>query len=205
MMRSSGTCAVPNVSTYSPTGRGLADRVGDLHLEAVGEPGRDGVLGDPAHRVRGGAVDLRRVLAAERAAAVPGRAAVGVDDDLAAGEAGVALRAADLEAAGRVDEDCERRPTASSTVLEHRTDHELARPRRGAASVETSGECCVDSTTVSTVRGIVPVVADRDLGLAVGPQEVELARLGAPRRGARRGGARARSARGMSSGVSLVA
>ena len=32
------------------------------------------------------------------------RAAVGVDDDLAAGEAAVALRAADLEAAGRVDE-----------------------------------------------------------------------------------------------------
>ena len=32
-----------------------------------------------------------------------GRAAVGVDDDLAAGEAGVAVGAADLEAAGRVD------------------------------------------------------------------------------------------------------
>jgi hypothetical protein len=31
------------------------------------------------------------------------RAAVGVDDDLAAGEAGVAVRAADDEAAGRVD------------------------------------------------------------------------------------------------------
>ena len=75
-----------------------ADRVGDLQLEPVREPGRDGVLRDPAHRVRGGAVDLRRVLAAERAAAVPARAAVGVDDDLAAGEARIRLRAADLEA-----------------------------------------------------------------------------------------------------------
>ena len=34
-----------------------------------------------------------------------GHAAVGVDDDLAAGEAGVGVRAAELELAGRVDED----------------------------------------------------------------------------------------------------
>ena len=32
-----------------------------------------------------------------------GRAAIGVDDDLAAGQAGVAVGPADLEAAGRVD------------------------------------------------------------------------------------------------------
>src|SRR5205085_10910801 len=51
------------------------------------------------------AVDLRRVLAGEGAAAVTGRAAVGVDDDLAAGEAGVAHRAAEDELSGRVDID----------------------------------------------------------------------------------------------------
>ena len=81
-----------------------ADRVGDLDLAAVREPGRDDVLGDVARGVGGRAVDLRGVLAGERAAAVAGRAAVGVDDDLAAGEPGVAHRAADLELAGRVDE-----------------------------------------------------------------------------------------------------
>jgi hypothetical protein len=32
-----------------------------------------------------------------------GRAAIGVDDDLAAGEAGVTIRSADDELAGRVD------------------------------------------------------------------------------------------------------
>ena len=74
----------------------LADGVGDLHLGARGQAGRDDVLGDPARGVRGGAVDLRRVLAGERAATVAGHAAVGVDDDLAAGQAGVAHRAADL-------------------------------------------------------------------------------------------------------------
>ena len=76
-----------------------ADRVGDLHLGAVGQAGGDDVLGDPARGVGGRAVDLRRVLAGERAAAVAGHAAVGVDDDLAAGQARVADRAADDEAA----------------------------------------------------------------------------------------------------------
>ena len=67
-----------------------ADRVGDLDLAAVGEPGGDHVLGDVAGRIGGRAVDLGGILAREGAAAVAGGAAVGVDDDLAAGEAGVA-------------------------------------------------------------------------------------------------------------------
>ena len=84
---------------------GDADRVGDLDLAAVGEPGRDHVLRDVARGVRRRAVDLRRVLARERAAAVRRRAAVGVDDDLPAGQARVAHRPADHELAGRVDVD----------------------------------------------------------------------------------------------------
>jgi hypothetical protein len=90
------------VSTNRPDRLGLADGVRDLDLAAGGEPGGDDVLGDPAHGVGGGAVHLGRVLAGEGAAAVPGVAAVGVDDDLAAGEAGVAHRTADDELAGRV-------------------------------------------------------------------------------------------------------
>src|SRR4029078_5662970 len=61
------------------------------------------VLGHPAGRVGGRAVDLARVLAAERAAAVATHAAVGVDDDLASGEATVGVRAAEHERPGRVD------------------------------------------------------------------------------------------------------
>ena len=95
--------SVPKVSTVHRDRVRDADRVGDLHLAAVGEPGGDDVLRHVARRVGGRAVDLRRILARERAAAVAGRAAVGVDDDLAAGEAGVAHRAADHELAGRVD------------------------------------------------------------------------------------------------------
>ena len=61
-----------------------ADRVGHLHLRALGEPGGHDVLGDVARHVARRAVDLRRILAGEGAAAVRARAAVGVDDDLAA-------------------------------------------------------------------------------------------------------------------------
>ena len=82
---------------------GHADRVGELDQRALREAGGDDVLGDVARHVSGRAVHLRGVLAGERAAAVRGAAAVGVDDDLAARQAGVALRPADDEAAGRVD------------------------------------------------------------------------------------------------------
>src|SRR5262249_20693763 len=50
------------------------------------------------------AVHLRWVLAREGAAAMPAPAAVGIDDDLAAGQARVPHRPADDEATGRVDE-----------------------------------------------------------------------------------------------------
>ena len=51
-----------------------ADRVGDLQLAAAGQAGGDDVLRHVAGGVGGRAVDLRRVLARERAAAVPGGA-----------------------------------------------------------------------------------------------------------------------------------
>src|SRR5687768_10552946 len=60
-----------------------ADRVRDLDLASIREARRDDVLRDPTRRVRGRPVDLGRVLAAERAAAVPRHPAVRVDDDLA--------------------------------------------------------------------------------------------------------------------------
>ena len=84
---------------------GDANRVGELHHAALREPGRDDVLGDVARHVAGRAIDLGRIFAGERAAAVRRRAAVGVDDDLAAGDAGIAVRTAGDEAAGRVDQD----------------------------------------------------------------------------------------------------
>src|SRR5690606_12517260 len=84
-------------------GLGDADRVGELDLAASRETCGDDVLRRPARRVRARPVLLRRVLPAERSAAVPRRAAVRVHDDLPPGQAGVAVGPADDEAAGRVD------------------------------------------------------------------------------------------------------
>src|SRR5690606_31486058 len=77
---------------------GDANRVRDLDLAAIRQPGLDDVLGDPACCVCRGTIDLARVLARECTAPVPGHAAVGVDDDLAAGQAGISLRATNDEA-----------------------------------------------------------------------------------------------------------
>src|SRR5581483_3663950 len=81
---------------------GDADRVRHLELAPLGEAGRDDVLRHVPRRVRRGAVDLRRILARERTAAVRCGAAVRVDDDLPPGDAGVAHRTADDELARRV-------------------------------------------------------------------------------------------------------
>ena len=83
---------------------GIADGVGELDFRARGEPRGHDVLGHVAAHVGRAAVHLARVLAGERAAAVTAHAAVAVHDDLAAGQAGVALRPADDEPAGGVDE-----------------------------------------------------------------------------------------------------
>ena len=188
------TCSVPNVSTNSPTGRGLADRVGDLHLDPVGQPGGHRVLGHPAHRVRGRPVDLRRVLAGERAAAVPGHAAVGVDDDLAAGQAGVAHRAADDEPAGRVDQQphvrrCRgpaRRAPGSTTCSRMSTASSVSR--------SMSAACWRGDHHGVQPHGLVADVLDGDLGLAVRPQVGQHAALARPRSAAGTAGGPARSA-----------
>ena len=97
-----------------------ANGVGDLQLALARQAGRDDVLGDVAGEVRGRAVDLGRVLAGERAAAVPTPAAVGVDDDLAARETAVAVGAADDELAGRVD--VVQRAGVQQVLRDHRLD-----------------------------------------------------------------------------------
>ncbi|URD93002.1 hypothetical protein MUK42_28113 [Musa troglodytarum] len=80
-----------------------ADGVRDLHDAAAGEPTGDDALGRLPHDVGAAAVHLGGILAGEGAAAVRAPAAVGVDDDLAAGEPGVAVGAADDEPARGVE------------------------------------------------------------------------------------------------------
>ncbi len=119
-------------------------------------PGRrDDVLGEVARDISRRTVDLGRVLAAERAAAVRGRAAIGVDDDLATGQASVTIRAADFEQAGRVDVDLLvfRQPAFGQDVGQHRRHivAQLGLP----ASFDSSAECWVD-TTIAVARTGTP-------------------------------------------------
>src|SRR5690606_10688808 len=82
---------------------GHADGVGHLDLATFGEAGGDNVLGYVAPGIGGAAVNLGRILAGEGATTMAGHAAVGVDNDLAPGQAAVTHRPADTELAGRVD------------------------------------------------------------------------------------------------------
>src|SRR6202034_4765294 len=78
---------------------------GRLVFSFAGESVGGNVFGDVTRHVAGGAVDLRRIFAGKCPATVTAVAAVGVDDDLAAREAGIAHRTPGDEGAGRVDVD----------------------------------------------------------------------------------------------------
>ncbi|RMU44311.1 hypothetical protein ALP28_05422 [Pseudomonas savastanoi pv. nerii] len=80
-----------------------ADSVGHLNFATLGQTGSHDILGHVTTGVSSRTVNLRWVLAGECTATVTGHAAVGVDDDLAAGQATVTYRATDDEVAGRVD------------------------------------------------------------------------------------------------------
>mmetsp|Transcript_20976 Transcript_20976/g.66462 ORF Transcript_20976/g.66462 Transcript_20976/m.66462 type:complete len:461 (+) Transcript_20976:322-1704(+) len=84
-------------------GLGNANGVGQLDDAAPGKTGSHNGLGGLAHDVGTGAVDLGGVLAGEGAATVGTPATVGVNDDLAASEAGITVGATNHEAARGVE------------------------------------------------------------------------------------------------------
>src|SRR5438093_6049786 len=100
---------------------GHADRVRDLHLEAVAQPGRHHVLGDVTRRVGARAIDLRRVFAGERAAAVAGDPAVRIHNYFSTGQTSVAHWAADIKATGGIDKIF--RPGVEHRSRHHRFDY----------------------------------------------------------------------------------
>src|SRR5207302_5547966 len=77
--------------------------VGQLYFAAIRYPGGNDIFGDVAAHIGGRTVDLGRILAAEAAAAMAPHATVGVDDNLAPSQAGVAHRSADNKSARRIN------------------------------------------------------------------------------------------------------
>src|SRR5579884_674442 len=143
-----------------------ADRVGDLHLEAVGQARGHDVLRHVARGVGGRAIHLRRVLAAEGAATVAGHAAIGIDDDLAAGQPGVAHGPADHKATGGVH------VVLGGAVEElgghDRLDHVLADVALDLLPAHARVVLRRDDHRVHAL-GPAVLVLDRYLALAVGP------------------------------------
>ena len=134
------------------------------------EARRDDILRDVARHVAGGAVHLGWIFSGKRAAAVTAVAAVGVDDNLAAGEAGVAHGTAGDEAAGGIDVDF-------GVLVEHCGGHDglddfLDDGFAANRQCETLSLCCVEMTTVSTRDGAAVDVFDGDLGFSVGAEEI---------------------------------
>ena len=145
-----------------------ADGIGNLQLAARRRAGGHDVLGHPAGRVRGRAVHFGGVLAREGAAAVAGHAPVGVDNDLAAGQAGVALRSPDHKPARRVDDHLV--VVISELFTDDRLDDLLG-------DVGADHPVAVDAVAVlgrhqHFVEAHRPaaLVLEGDLGLGVGPQ-----------------------------------
>ena len=83
----------------------MADDVGQTDLALGGQTGGHNILGDVAGGVGAGAVDFAGVFAAEGAAADPGIAAIGIDDDFTAGQAGIGFGTGNVPQAGTVDND----------------------------------------------------------------------------------------------------
>ena len=149
-------------------GPGNADGVGDLHLAALGGARRDDVLGNPPGGIGRGTVDLRRVLPGERTATMSGGAAVGVDDDLAAGEAGVAVGAADDEVAGRIGE--ELVGVVGELGRDNRFDDAFEQVDvKLVLEVDARGVLSGDEHGAQS-NGPSVLVVERDLRLAIGTQ-----------------------------------
>src|SRR5262249_58516472 len=79
---------------------------------------------------RGGGLILGRILAVEGAAASGGIAAIGVDNAFPAGEPAIAIRSADDEISGGIDQKIARslwhpaaRQRGSDRILDHIADH----------------------------------------------------------------------------------
>ncbi len=128
-----------------------ADRVADLDGAAIGQSGRHDVLRQIAAGIGGGAVHLGRVLAAERAAAMRGGTAIGIDDDLASGQSAVAVRAADDELAGRVHMEL---GLGAHPALRAACSRTIGQSMRLISACSRSSTCWVETTTLVAPTGL---------------------------------------------------
>jgi len=153
-------------------GLGNADGVGQLHLHLLGEACCYQVLGHVAGHVSGGAVHLGGVLAGEGTAAVGEITAVGVHNDLSAGQAGVAVGAADDEIAGGIDMDVGDIVDVKAVIAQHGGDDAFPDVAAQLAHFESGRVHDGNHHGIDAQHIAVFIVLNGYLGLAVGPQQV---------------------------------
>jgi len=152
----------------------MANGIGKLDFALGRQAGGDHVLCHVAAHVGGAAIDFRRVLARKCPAAVPAHPAVGIDDNLAAGEAGIALRAADDKAAGRVDQELRLR---REQILRQHFPNDLLDAEFLDLRVRHAFGVLGRDDDVGDRDGLAVLVNDRDLALGVRAQPFHLAAL----------------------------
>src|SRR5690606_26912441 len=147
-------------------GLGETYAVGDLHFHPTGEADADDLPGHVSREIRPASIDLRRILPAEGAAAVPAHPAVCIDDDLPAGQSGIHRRPALDEAVRWIDADVDT----------------LVIPMAADAGHQLFANVLLSLTTVAVPlvlrrdehrfdgRGHAVPVRDDDLRLAVGAE-----------------------------------
>ena len=100
------------------------DRIGKLNLAAVCQTCRNDILRYIAGSIRSGTVYLRAVLSGKSAAAMTCISAVGINNDLSSGEAGVSMRSANHKTTRRIDK--ELRLVVQQLLRQNRIKHIFA-------------------------------------------------------------------------------
>src|SRR5579859_4845275 len=147
---------------------GHANGIGKLHFAAFGQTRGNNIFRNIAAHVAGRAVHLCRIFAAERTAAVPSHSAVGVHDDFASGQPGIAHRAANYKPSGRID-------VVLGVGIEQmrgngRLDHVLQNVGAQGLVVHGFGVLRGYDDRIHALWLVVCVVFNRYLGFAVRPQ-----------------------------------
>mmetsp|Transcript_48062 Transcript_48062/g.94926 ORF Transcript_48062/g.94926 Transcript_48062/m.94926 type:complete len:307 (+) Transcript_48062:1372-2292(+) len=156
-------------------GQGVSDTDGvrDLDKAALGESGCNNGLGGPASSVGGRAVDLGGVLSREGTTTVRTPTAIGINDDLAASEAGVSVGASDDEAPRGVQ--VEDGVVVHQLGRDNRVNDVLAEFGTEVVVGDIWGVLSGDDDGVNSLRDALAVghllVLDGNLGLSVRAKE----------------------------------
>src|SRR3990172_549433 len=171
---------------------GDPDSVRHLDLAAIGQPGGDDVFGHPASGIGPRAVDFGRILAAEASPTVAAHPAVGVDDDLATRQTGIAKRATDDETPGRVDKDPEL--AVDKLIRDGRADDVFSNAIAYLLLVHVGRMLGADQDRVNPAR-LAFEILDGHLRLPVRSEPRQLVRGAGPPPAGGKGGGRGNPAR----------